>query len=134
MSYSKGILDQVMHIFSEFSLRALGFSDEEKRYLLECWSCLLVVAFEKLLSLSEPQVLLLLNEDETLLGTEIREQISFWIFYREYLCILVNIIHSKDIGGKVHSATALRISQCLIQHTCIFFLTCEFNLKILSSY
>ena len=134
MSYSKQTLDQIMHVFSEFSLRALGFSNEENRYLLECWSCPLVVAFEKLLSLYEPQVLPLLNEDITLLGTDIREQISFWNLYREYLRILVNIIHSKDIGGKVHSATALRISQCLIQHMCVFSLTCEFNLKILSTY
>ena len=85
-----------MHVFSEFSLRALGFSNEENRYLLECWSCPLVVAFEKLLSLYEPQVLPLLNEDITLLGTDIREQISFWNLYREYLRILVNIILVPD--------------------------------------
>lgn len=86
MSYSKGILDQVMHVFSEFSLRALGFSDEEKRYLLECWSCLLVVAFEKLLSLYEPQVLPLLNEDETLLGTESESKFPFG-FFTENTCV-----------------------------------------------
>ena len=107
----------------------LMFSVEEKRYLLEYCPFLLVVTFEKLLSLWKPQVLPFLNEDITASWHENRRENFLLNFIQKILCILVNIIHSKVTGNKVHLATALKINHCLMQYPCALFLSGEFIFK-----